>query len=117
MFEKSAKPFDRSIELTKKNWLFIFLLFLFFSFQVMGAVFLGAIVRLIYNVSIPNGFFPAAADYTRVAVGLGMILFVLLITPVIIMFDYEFYRYCLENYKKDIAGTPGFKWGKGFLKP
>ena len=98
VFEKSGNPFDRSMDLTKKSWGFIFILFLlFFSLMMIGIIF-GGLVRLLYLEFNAE----ATGEFSRVLLAVVSILFFLFITPLIILFDFHFYRYCLDKYKKDI---------------
>ena len=88
VFEKNKDPFDRSMNLTRENYIFIFFLFLSFFILLVLSIFFGGFVRLFHN-SIT-----AAPDESKVLIVLGGIVFFLLITPIIILFDYEFYLYC-----------------------
>jgi len=91
VFEKNKDPFDRSMNLTRQNYIFIFFLFLSFSFLFVLSLFFGGFVRLFYN-SIT-----AVPDESKFLIVVGGIVFFLLITPIIILFDYEFYLYCKEH--------------------
>lgn len=98
VFEKNKDPFDRSMNLTRQNYIFIFFLFLSFFFLFVLSLFFGGFVRLFYN-SITG-----VPDESKFLIVLGGIVFFLLITPIIILFDYEFYLYCKDHTGNGFTG-------------
>jgi hypothetical protein len=98
VFDKNKDPFDRSMNLTRQNYIFIFFLFFSYFILMILGVFFGGFVRLFYN-SIA-----AAPDESKFLIVLGGIVFFLLITPIIILFDYEFYLYCKEHVGDSFTG-------------